>query len=299
MRHFARVLLVAAVVFFSCQQVEKQPENIPAGGYQRIVSTSPSFTETLFALGQGDRVVGVTRFCNYPPEAKTRRTVGGYLDPNYEAIAALKPDMVLVLPENENIHKYIGQLGLTYRVINNKTVTDILDEILLIGDLCAAGESADSLRNLIVRRMEYVSQQVAEKSRPKVLLAIGRNVGQGGLEEVYVAGQNTYFNELIEAAGGINAYASAEAAYPMLSAEGILNLDPDIIIDMVPSMTVAQYSVEAIKDEWRTVPGLTANGQTKIFVIDSDYATIPGPRFILLLEELAGLLHPEISWDID
>ena len=297
MKHFGIFLLVTAGLLFSCQQIKKQPEKTPVNGYSRIVSTSPSFTETLFALGQGDRVVGVTRFCNYPPEAKTRPKVGGYLDPNYEAIAALRPDMVLVLPENENIHKYIGQLGLNYRVINNKTVTDILDEIVLIGDLCAAGGSADSLRNLIVRRMECVRQQVADHSRPKVLLAIGRNVGQGVLEEVYIAGQHTYFNELIEAAGAINAYTTVGAAYPMLSAEGILNLAPDIIIDMVPSMTMAQYSVEAIKAEWRTVPGLTANGRTKIFIIDSDYATIPGPRFILLLEELAAVLHPEISWD--
>ena len=98
--------------------------------YNRIISLAPNITETLFALGQGNKVVGVTRFCKYPPEALEKENVGGFFDTNYEAIAALRPDLVILLPEHEKIQKYINKLGLQTLVVHNRCINEILETIL-------------------------------------------------------------------------------------------------------------------------------------------------------------------------
>jgi iron complex transport system substrate-binding protein len=302
-RYFTFALLTVAVIaagyFLKHQPIPpKSIENIADNyTYKRIISLSPSTTETLFALGLGEKVVGVTRFCNYPPETKGKKRVGGYVNPNYEAIAALEPDIVIILPEHENVKNFLAELGLNYLTINNKTIQDILSAIATIGKKCSVEKRANELIAAINSRIQKIQQKTKSQPRPKVLISIGRTMGSGSLKDVYIAGKNTYYDELINYAGGRNAYENEKIAYPMLSAEGIIHIDPEIIIDMVADLNSKVLTESMVRQEWQSVSSVNALKNNRLFVFSSDYIVIPGPRFILLLEDIARAVHPEIKWD--
>ncbi len=276
----------------------KAAENSSANyTYKRIVSLSPSTTETLFALGLGEKVVGVTSFCNYPPEVKGKARVGGYFNPNYEAMAALEPDLVIILPEQENVKNFLDELGLKHLTVNNKTIPDILSAIKTIGKECDVEKRANELIATINSRIIKIQEKTINLPRPAVLISIGRTMGSGSLKDVYIAGKNTYYDELINYAGGRNAYENEKIAYPMLSAEGIIHIDPEIIIDMVADLNSKVLTESMVRQEWQSVSSVNALKNNRLFVFSSDYIVIPGPRFILLLEDIARAVHPEIKWD--
>ena len=267
------------------------------GNYTRIISLAPNITETLFTLGLGERIVGVTRFCKYPAEALKKEKVGGFFDPNYEAIAALKPDLVILLPEHKNIQTYLKELRLQSLVVNNRLINEILDTITTIGKVCAVENSANTLVSEISTRMNIIKQRTREVKCPRVMISIGRTFGSGSIKEVSISGKNTFYDELITYAGGVNVYNRHDIAFPVLSKEGILHLNPEFIIEMVPDISEKGLEKEMIIKEWESFSDVDAVKNNRIYVLKQDYAVIPGPRFILLLEDLARILHPEIEWD--
>jgi iron complex transport system substrate-binding protein len=263
---------------------------------KRIISLSPNVTETLFALGLGNKVVGRTRFCNYPPEVKKIKEIGGYIDPNYEAIAALRPDIVILLPEHENVKSYLEKLNIHYLVVTNKNISDILMSIKIIGDSCNAQNPAKKLITELRHVISSVRAKTENLKPVRTLVSIGRNIGSGTLKNVYIAGKNTYFNELIELAGGINAFnANSTLAFPLLSAEGIIHLNPDIIIDLVPNLGKTNLTKKILTAEWNSLGNIDAIKNKRITVLSGDYTVIPGPRFVLLLQDLVKAIHPEIN----
>ena len=261
-----------------------------SGEYRRIISMNPGTTEVLYALGLGDRIVGVSRFCKYPPDVRNKPDVGGYIDPNYEAIARLEPDLVILLREQENVRRYLAELGIATLTVSNKTVDEIIGSILTIGKACGADSAAGELADDIRRRIKTV----AERNRgrvdpPRVLISVERTIGEGAVRDVYVAGRNTFFDELINAAGGINAFEGDLVPYPVISAEGLLSINPDIIIDMVPDLEDRKLDLPSIKSEWGSAGKVNAVKTGRVHVLSDDYIFIPGPRFILLLEDMARL----------
>ncbi|MCK5087290.1 MAG: ABC transporter substrate-binding protein [Melioribacteraceae bacterium] len=265
--------------------------------YERIISLSPSTTETIFALGLGSKLVGVTQFCNYPPEAKEIKNVGGYFDPNYEAITMLQPDLVIILPEHESVKQYLSELGINYLVVNNKTIADILSTIETIGKVCNAEIKAGQLLQDINSRINNIKEKTKDLGLPRVLISVGRTIGEETLKEVYIVGQNTYYNELINFAGGENAFQNDRIEYPMLSAEGIILINPEIIIDLIADLESSGLTESKVKEEWESVGSVEAVKNNRLYVFTKGYIVIPGPRFILLLEDLARVIHPEIEWN--
>ena len=260
-----------------------------SAAFTRIVSLAPSTTETLYALGLGDRIVGVTDFCNYPPEARDKTRVGALLRPGYERIIELKPDLVLALPEYVKGKDDLLRLGLNIEMVNNKNVADVLDCISSVGQLCGVAESAKLLRDQTVNRLSTIRQKSAAAGRrPRVLAAIGRTVGQRGLAEVYVCGAGSFHDELIGLAGGANAVELDD--YPMLSAEGIMRIDPDVIIDLIPGPG-DDAAAETYGADWKALPSLSAVRNDRVYVLGGDHVLIPGPRFVQVVEDLAELLH--------
>jgi iron complex transport system substrate-binding protein len=273
-----------------------QPQAPPDGQTDRIVSMAPSITETLYALGLGDRVVGVTRFCRYPPEVQGVAKVGGYHNPNFEAVVALKPDLVILLSGEERSRSAFQKLGLGMLVVYQNDVDGILDSFLQIGRVGGAEADAQRIIADIRARMERIRQKTSGRPRPKVLFVILRNVGSGKLEDVYVAGKDGFFDEIIALAGGQNCCPQASARFPVVSAEGILWMDPDVILDLSFGVVQAEPDKETILAAWQQVAEVEAVKTGRVHVLDQDYATVHGPRFILLIEDLARLIHPEIDW---
>jgi iron complex transport system substrate-binding protein len=264
---------------------------------QRIISLSPSVTETLFALGLGDQVVGVTRFCNYPPEVNEKTRIGGFLDPNIEAIVALRPDLIVTLASDDPPESAFERLNFKTLVVDHRGVEGILDSITVLGRACGAEAKAEAMVAELRGRIDRVAKKTAGRRRPRVLFSVSRGLGTGRLEDIYVAGGNRCFQSLVEVAGGENVFAHETAAFPVVSTEGILYANPEVIIDLVPMVSHRREGLSTILDEWRQIPDVDAVKNGRVYALEDDFATVPGPRFILLFEKVARMLHPDVDWE--
>ena len=261
----------------------------------RIISMAPSTTETLFALGLGDQVVGVTRYCDYPPEVNEIAKVGGYADPSYESIVALRPDLVILLTSHDEAKRELEKLKIPTIVTPHTTAADIHEAIRLIGTTCGAEARAHELLANLIQRRQAIAQAVETSRRPRVLLCIGRDTDAGQLAAIYVAGRHGFFDQIISMAGGINAYQNEQVPYPQLSAEGVVRLNPDIIVDLVSEIRPNGKTQQEIEQQWNPLRTVPAVRDGRVHVIVGPYALRPGPRYVELLEQLAGLLHVELA----
>jgi iron complex transport system substrate-binding protein len=253
----------------------------------RIISLAPSVTETMFALGLGDRLVGVTRYCLYPAEALEKAQVGGYTDPNYEAILSLHPDLVILLKEHEQVKDFLVANHIRFLAIDNHDITGIIASIDTLGVICGAAKAADSISSLI--RNGMLRDNDTPQQHPKVLLGVGReSVGCGNVGEVWVAGKRSIYNEILEACGAENIIADTAFDYPTLTTEGIIRLQPDIIIEITNHIPGAD--LEKVKKDWEKLDMLPAVKNDMIFFLTRDYVTVPGPRTILLLGDVRDIV---------
>jgi iron complex transport system substrate-binding protein len=265
--------------------------------YRRIISLAPSLTEVLFALGLGDRVVGVTRYCDYPAEALQKPKVGGYIDPNYEAMISLEPDLVVMLVEHEEPLSFMRQRGIDVLVNDHRTLSGIRTSIIDICRTCGCTEPARALLSKIDGTVARVRKKTAGLHRPRVLIAVGRNPEVKELGDVYIAGRGGFFDEMIELAGGTNAYTDEKVKYPKVSREGILTMNPEVIVDIVPDAQGKPQFQARLKQQWNAVSRVKAVRDGRVHILTEEYAVIPGPRYGRIVADLAKILHPEIDWE--
>ena len=254
---------------------------------------APSVTEVLFALDLGDRVVGVTRYCDFPEEAASKTQVGGYLDPSYEAIVALHPDLVVLIRDHEEVARRLETLGVASLLVDHHDVGGIIESVVTIAERCRVPDRGRQLAAEIRDGLEEVSQRVAGLDPPRVLVVVGRDAGHGAVGALWAAGPGSYFADVITMAGGTNACRSEIASYPELSREGLIHLDPDVIIDVLPELRRAGLAVETARADWQGLSELKAVKTGQVHVLDSDLMEIPGPRIAVAVEEIARVLHPE------
>jgi iron complex transport system substrate-binding protein len=300
-----RVTLIAAIVLAFAASLlghrrlddPLRPEVTPLRGCRRIVSMAPSITETLYALGLGDRVVGVTRDCKYPPEVEDKVRIGGYFDPNYEAIVALKPDLVVMLEESEQSLAAFEKLKIEKLVVSHQTIEGIVASFRAIGRVCGKGPEGRRMAQQYESRLRQIRDKTRLLPRPKVLMALDRTFGCGHLVDVFVVGDDDYFDTMIELAGGQNVYRQRGVRYPVVSPEGIVWLNPDVIVDLVRKETLEQVGRQAIVDDWNELGQVEAVKNRRVLVFAQEYACVPGPRFLRVVEDLARVLHPEVDWD--
>lgn len=255
---------------------------------QRVVSLAPGLTEIVFALGRGGRLVGVTRFCDFPAEARGIAKVGGFLDFGVEALVALAPDIVLAYPEHSARLRALPPRVRVVTVAHDR-LSDLLASLGTIGrELNAAGE-ARRLAEGIRQRLARLSRGVAAQKRTRVLFVAGRNPDE--LKNMFIVGRNDFLNDLLEAAGGTNAYPGG-VDYPNISLETVIALDPEFIFEIS-----AHY--EGIADErifalWKPLSMVTAVAAGQVRVIRDPSWLRPGPRVAQVAEELARILHPRL-----
>lgn len=283
-------ILGIAVLLAGCSP-SQPPAAAPAGPPQRVLGLSPNITETLFALGLGDRVVGVTDFCSYPPEATKLPRIGGLLDANPEAIAALHPDLVVLFDYQDKIGRQVAAIGTPTLVVPGKSLANVLALIDRLGEVCAVPEEARQLRTRIEQRIEAVRQRTAKLPRPKVLISVDRTVGSG-IGSLFVAGDDSYYSTLIDYAGAQNACGGTGIGYPTIPPESIVELNPDVIVDLCVQAVDRGVSAETVRADWDTLPNVAAVKSGRILILTESYATVPGPRSIDFLEQLAAYLHP-------
>lgn len=294
-------IAVIGVILFAVHVLNNNPAEFKPSkqthesGIKRIVSLAPSITESLFALGLDDSVVGVTRYCRYPAKTKSIGKVGGFLDPSDEAILRLTPDLVVMGPENGERAQRLESLGLRSLVVQQKTIPDILEAMIQIGEAAdKQKEAADWVENAN-SEMEQVRRAVEGLKRPRVLVSMTRVFETGDISEVYVAGKNNFYDDLIELAGGVNAYDGSIIKTPAVSAEGIIALNPEIILDLVPDVDEMHISPDKALAQWQSLSAVSAIRNKRVYVLTGDYTVIPGPRFLNTMHDFVSAIHPEAA----
>lgn len=286
-------LLAFLTLALLCGVVTPADSEMPGQPPGKIISLAPSTTETLFALGLGGNVVGVTRYCDYPEPARSVARVGGFFDPNYEQIVALQPDLVVLLTSHRNAMRELKKMGIRTLAVPHKTIGDIHESIRAIGEACGADKAAAALLRELDDRSRRVRSTVQGRQRRRVLVCIGRDTETGKLSGMYMAGRQGFYHELIESAGGINANEDETVAYPQLSAEGVIRVNPDVIVDLVSHIKPGANPPAQIIRQWDRLSPVTAVQEGRVYAIVGNHALRPGPRYVQFLEQLARLLHPE------
>ena len=286
-------LCLLCIVLSACSGDNNEtPVSVLPTEVKRVVSLAPSITEMLFALDQGDKVVGVTEYCDYPPEALTREIIGGYATPSIEAIVRCSPDVVVLLKEHQDTRAQLAKLDIECVAVDSVTIESIRKAIATLGEKLQAQVQAKILLDDIDARMNRIQTLTKDQPRSKVLLSVGRHAGEG-IQSLYIAGPGSYFDDLINLAGGTNAYHGA-VSYPNISAEGAMQMNPDVIIDIVPDLPPEQRPI--IAQDWQTVSEIKAVQAGRVHVLGDDYVAVPGPRFVMVLEQMAKAFHPEVDW---
>ena len=287
------VLLTVVLVLTGCSPSEQIPTQYVFddlgrlvafnGTPQRIISLAPSNTEILFALGLADKVVGVTSWCDYPPEALGKEEVGEYDTPDMEKIVALDPDLILVSygTSMEVINGMVG-LGLTVFGIKSTDLDDVLNDIRTIGEITDKEIEAQALTSEMESRIQAVTDQTAAlEQRPKVFYIVWGDESSA----LWTAGSGTFIHELIEKAGAVNICQNT-TGYSTISIEDVVAHNPEVIITTELSYDWAINSTG--------LAATNASQTDRIFTCDDDIVQRPGPRLVNGLEWFAHFIHPEI-----
>jgi len=256
-----------------------------------VVSTAPSFTETVFALGAGKRLVAVSNYCHYPPDVSRLPKIGNYLDPNVEAIARLKPGLVLLHTEQRQTVTQLTAMGIRVLTLRNTTLEDTMASVRQIGDALGMSREGERLERELRGRLRAIEERGKGKPRRTLLFIVGRTPGR--LDGMLAVGSGSYLNELMRIAGGRNVLDDSRVAYPQISLEGVIRLDPDVIVDM-GDMTATEGVSEAHKRAvvrlWESQPAVRAVQQRSVFAVADDIFVVPGPRVVEAAEAFAAML---------
>ena len=253
------------------------------GEPQRIVSLAPANTEILFALGLGDKVVGVTDYCNYPPEAKTKPSIGGYSTVSVEKVVALRPDLIVASYGNgADVVSQLTALNQTVITLNPANVSGVLDDITLIGYATGTEDNATALVTSLQSRIDAVEQNASAMTvHPKVAHIVWN-------DPLYVSGNGTFQDELITMAGGTNAFADKQY-WATVSAEEFIAADPDIlIVNSGTGMGGDTDSIARALENDTRFANVAAIKNHHVYVIDSDMVDRGGPRIVDALEIVAA-----------
>lgn len=256
---------------------------------ERIVSAAPTNTEILYALGLEDKVVGVTEYCTYPPEAFEKPKIGDFMNLNLELIVELEPDVVLgTIGVQGPLIRSFEEAGIAFIAIEPSTVDGLLEAIELVGKIAGAEEAAKELVAGMRARIDAVRDKVKdipENQRPTVFYEVWNET-----LAIMTAGPGTFIHDVIEIAGGRNLYADTTSNWPQIDSESLLIRDPDVII----SAMWGRQSPEEIKaiDTWK---GISAVRNDRVYIVsDMDLWSKLGPRIVDVIEEMASYLHPEL-----
>ena len=250
---------------------------------QRIISLAPNLTEIVYAVGAGDKLVGVTTYCDYPAAARNVEKVGDTLKPNLERIIALQPDIVLVSTASqlEAFAKQLETQGIAVYVTQPHSLDDVLRSISNVADLLGQRGNGETLVNELFSRIEAVEESVEGRPPVSVFVQISR-------EPLYTAGRESWLTDMIRRAGGQSVTANVAGEWPNYSAESALAAKPEVLILATgDAMGAANSEPSAV---FQKSPAVT---KQRVYRINGDFLSRPGPRLVNGLEKIAQVLHPQ------
>jgi iron complex transport system substrate-binding protein len=285
----ARMFLWLAPILATGELPAQKTGSTERAAPRRLISLAPGVTEILFELGLGDRLVGVTTYCDYPAQALSLPKIGGYTTPNIEALIAKKPDLVIGVADIIEPSKIaeMRRLGLKVTLIRAADLADILASIRTIGRLTGREDPAERLVARINSRIQEVKQKVSRVPRRAVLLVVGRR-------PLVAAGKKNFIDELITLAGGENIAGQVSRPWVNLPDEYVVARAPEVIIEA----GVGPDREGALR-QWQDLKSLPAIKEGRVYSYPSEKIIRPGPRIGGAAAELARLIHPECFDDSD
>lgn len=262
---------------------------------QRVISTSPAITEILFALGAGNRVIGVTDFCSYPKQACRLPSIGGPLNPSTETWIALKPDLIIIQEDSKVIQKNAKILRIPILTVSVNNLKNILTSIQTMADTLQMPQAGHQLAVKIKSKIEGYRTHL-KKIKPRQVLMLLSDTNDPS-RDLYAVGRGTFLNELLTIAGGNNVLPDTMAKYPKVSKEYIIAKSPEIIIEVGPKSNLSKEETLARKKTWGKFSTLRAVKNDRIYFIGADYILIPGPRLLNILNDFTRTIHPELYSD--
>ncbi len=258
-----------------------------------MVSLAPHLTEIVFALGQGERLVGVTSFCAYPPQARALPKCGGYMDPDLEKILALRPDLVLVHGEHDKVTQLCRQNKLSMLRTSVNDLAGLLFAIQQIGEALGCHDRARALVEEIRSTLEAIGALVSDRPRQDVFLSMSRPLE--AIKTLYTTNGKGFISEMLAVAGGRNVFAETDVLYPKITASELLLRRPDVIVEIQPERNLSAAQRERMIAQWAELGPLPAIQNNRVYFLTKGFAMIPGPRVTLLAERFAEMLHPTLK----
>jgi iron complex transport system substrate-binding protein len=263
----------------------------PGGAPRRVVAMAPNIVETIYALGAGESVVGVSDYTAYPLEAKAKPCVGALFNPDLERITALKPDLVVVQDHHARVEELCRTRGIGLMRVNMARVDSIIDGVALLGRRLGREARAQEIVAGIRHDLDVARARVAGKPRVKVLICVDRTPGT--LKNLFTVGRNSFLAEMVEIAGGENLFNDVERDYFEPSAEEIVMRKPEVVIEMRPGQFTDAESQRKLVSDWNALSTLPAVRDKRVHVLTEDFIVVPGPRVGLIAERLAAVVHPD------
>lgn len=258
-------------------RIDRRPE--------RLLSLAPSNTEILYALGLEDRVVGTDSFSNYPEAAKGKPKVGGIVDPDFEKMVSLKPDLAFAIGGSTKIVPKLDELKIPVVVVKAQTFDDVFRSLRFIAEATGVKERAEPVIAALMRRRDGIVAKTAglpEEKRPLVFYEVWP-------EPLRSAGPGSFIHDMIGLAGGRNVAAQAKTAWPEISVEAVVAANPHLIV--TPFERSATELTSGARKGWNSIAAVK-DGNVRL--INQDIISRPGPRLVEGLETMARLIHPEL-----
>ena len=266
----------------------RRQQSIPT----RIISLVPSVTEMLFAIGDGAAVAGVSNFDHYPPDVEQRTKVGGLLDPDFERILTLRPDLVIVYGSQAALIDRLTRAGIPMFPYRHAGLADVTETLRNVGDRVGRRDAAEALARDIERKIDDIRARTRSLPKPKTLLLFEREPGT--LRGMFGSGGIGFLHDMLGVAGGVNVMGDVPKEGLQITTETALSRAPDVIIEIRsgPEWTPARVARE--RDVWRALPSLPAVRTGRIYMLTDDFVAIPGPRVGAAIGEIAHVLHPGV-----
>lgn len=259
---------------------------------RRIVSLVPSITEVLFAIGAGDAVIGVSSFDHYPREVESRAKVGGLIDPDFERILALRPDLVIVYGTQTPITERLARARIPVFTFQHSGLAEVTRLMRELGARTGHAATANARATEIERRIADIRAKTSSRPRPKTMMVFERETGS--LRGMFGSGGSGFLHDMIEAGGGANVFADVARESIQITTEQVLAKAPDVILEFRsgPEWTAAHALRE--REPWRTLASVPAVRNNRVHILTDEMLSIPGPRVADAILAIAKVLHPEV-----
>lgn len=292
-RHALLAALFALLSLSGCSEGDRlsagaRDGRAVADAPRRIVCGSPAVVEIVFALKCGDRVVGVSDHTVYPPEAKEKESIGGWINPNRERLLMLKPDIIISQGRHGTLAAFAEEYGIRFHTVKLDSLADIYTAIETIAEALGLAKDGETLKADIRRAIGAISRKVANAPPKRVLLLFGRT--PGSLTGLATIGPGTFLDDMIRIAGGANVFGDAMGAYPRVSKESLLVRKPEVILEVNPGGLPAE-TIARLRADWRVLEDIPAVRNGRIHYLTNDHLLIPGPRVALIAGEFAEAIH--------